>query len=130
MRSYSALAVRSKPSPAMAPKGDGSKVWDSGAEARCTLADAAWTLEARIPFVIRQVGNRTVYFKGEAILVETLAKSVHLGATFRVQKMGKHRRREETYRAGIVSVQLTQVGPSLWLMVTHRKGKGRFKNTA
>ena len=82
-------------------------------------------IQAQVPFIIRQVGNRTVYFKGEALLVEELAKSVHLGDTFRVQKMGKHRRREETYRAGIVSVQLTKDGPSLWLMVTHRKGKGR-----
>jgi hypothetical protein len=82
-------------------------------------------IQEALPFVIRQVGNRIVYFKGEAILVEKLAKGVHLGETFRVQKMGKHRSREETYRAGIVSVQLTQEGPSLWLMVTHRKGKGR-----
>ncbi len=82
-------------------------------------------IQAQVPFIIRQVGNRTAYFKGEALLVEELAKSVHLGDPFRVQKMGKHRRREETYRAGIVSVQLTKDGPSLWLMVTHRKGKGR-----
>lgn len=81
-------------------------------------------IREQIPFIIRQMGNRMVSFKGEALLVEELAKSVHLGKTFQVKKMGKHRRKEETYRAGIVSVQLTKDGPLLWLMVTHRKGKG------
>ena len=82
-------------------------------------------IQEQTPFVIRQVGNRNVYFKGEALLVEELANRVNLRDTFRVRKMGKHRSREETHRAGIVSVQLTPEGPNLWLMVTHRKGKGR-----
>ena len=50
---------------------------------------------------------------------------MHLGATFRVQEIHKHRRVEHTYRAGIVQVHLDQDGEVLWLMVTHRKGKGR-----
>jgi len=82
-------------------------------------------IQERVPFINRQVGNRNVYFKGEVLLVEELAKRVNLKKTFRVRKMGKHRIREETHRAGIVSVQLTPEGPNLWLMVTHRKGKGR-----
>jgi len=82
-------------------------------------------IQEGLPFINRQVGNRHVYFKGEALLVEDVATCVHLRDTFRVRKMGKHRSREETHRAGIVSVQLTPEGPNLWLMVTHRKGKGR-----
>lgn len=82
-------------------------------------------IQAHRPFIIRQVGDRTVYFQGNPILVEALSATVHLSHTFRVEKIHKHRPIEHTYRAGIVPVQLDQDGVMLWLMVTHRRGKGR-----
>lgn len=97
-------------------------VFDRGGD-RSTLMRPL--IKAQRPFIIRQVGDRTVYFKGNPILVEQLSATVHLGATFRVQKIHKHRRVEHTYRAGIVQVQLDPDGEVLWLMVTHRRGKGR-----
>jgi hypothetical protein len=82
-------------------------------------------IRAHRPFIIRQVGDRTVYYQGQPILVDVLSAKVHLSHTFRVKKIHKHRPIEHTYRAGILPVQLDPNGVMLWLMVTHRRGKGR-----
>ena len=41
-------------------------------------------IQERVPFINRQVGNRNVYFKGEVLLVEELAKRVNLFANNRI----------------------------------------------
>ena len=66
-------------------------------------------------FIIRQVGNRDLYFNGRKQPLKAISRTVKLTTTYQVTK---------TYHCGAVKVKLTEKGEDLWLVVLKEQRKG------
>jgi hypothetical protein len=75
-------------------------------------------------FIIRQVGNRDLYFNGTKQPLKAISRTVKLTKSYQVTKTKKNRKVSETYDCGAVKVKLTEQGEDLWLVVLKEQGKG------
>lgn len=99
------------------------KIWvlDRGGDRR-TLIEPL--LESQQHFIIRQVGNRDLYFEGERLSLKEISKKVNLTESYTVTKTKKNKKISETYDCGAVRVRLTKTGKDLWLIVEKDRNKG------
>jgi len=75
-------------------------------------------------FIIRQVGNRDLYFNGTKQPLKAISRTVKLTKSYQVTKTKKKRKVSETYDCGAVKVKLTEQGEDLWLVVLKEQRKG------
>ena len=75
-------------------------------------------------FIIRQVGNRDLYFNGKKTPLKQISREVKLSKRYTATKTKKNRKVKETYYCGAVKVKLTERGKDLWLVVVKEKNKG------
>lgn len=75
-------------------------------------------------FIIRQVGNRHIYYRGEKLEVKKISRKVHLHHRFEVLKRRKNRLVKVIYHCGAVPVKFTEDGKKLYLVVVKEEGKG------
>jgi len=75
-------------------------------------------------FIIRQVGNRDLYFNGSKQPLKAISRTVKLTTTYQVRKTKKNKKFRETYHCGAVKVKLTEKGEDLWLVVLKEQRKG------
>lgn len=99
------------------------KIWviDRGAD-RSILIESL--LESKQHFIIRQVGNRDLYFEGEKLPLKEISKRVKLTESYTVEKTKNNKKVKETYDCGAVKVRLTKTGKDLWLVVEKECNKG------
>ena len=81
-------------------------------------------LAAGRQFIIRQVGNRDLYFNGSKQPLKAISRSVKLTTTYQVTKTKNNKKVRETYHCGAVKVKLTETGEDLWLVVLKEQRKG------
>ncbi len=77
-----------------------------------------------IYFVIRQRGDRHVWYRGKKHALRSVCRKVEMIFEFTVKKRHKNRIIERKYRAGATRVRLTPGGKDLWLMVSKGEGRG------
>ena len=75
-------------------------------------------------FIIRQVGNRDLYFNGNKQPLKAISRTVKLTTTYHVTKTKNNKKVRETYHCGAVKVKLTENGEDLWLVVLKEQRKG------
>ena len=75
-------------------------------------------------FIIRQVGNRDLYFNGIKQPLKAISRLVKLTTTYQVTKTNNNKKVRETYHCGAVRVKLTETGKDLWLVVLKEQRKG------
>ena len=75
-------------------------------------------------FIIRQVGNRHIYYHGERIEEKKISRKVRLTHRFEVTKRRKNRLVKAVFRCGAVPVQFTENGKKLYFVVIQEEGKG------
>lgn len=75
-------------------------------------------------FIIRQVGNRHVYYRGEKLEEKKISRKVKLSYRFEVFKRRKNRLVKAVFRCGAVPVRFTEDGKKLYLVVIQEVGKG------
>jgi hypothetical protein len=75
-------------------------------------------------FVVRQVGNRSLWYRGRFRTLRWIGQKVNLRYSFTVEKKRKNRVVRRTYQVGAVRVGLTEHGTPLWLVVSKAEGRG------
>ena len=75
-------------------------------------------------FIIRQIGNRDLYFNGNKQPLKAISRTVKLTTTYQVTKTKNNKKVSETYHCGAVKVKLTEQGKDLWLVVLKEQRKG------
>lgn len=75
-------------------------------------------------FIIRQTGNRHLYYRGEKLEEKKISRKVRLIYRFEVIKRRKNRLVKAVFRCGAVPVKLTEDGKKLYLVVVKEEGKG------
>jgi hypothetical protein len=75
-------------------------------------------------FVIRQTGNRHIYYRGEKMEEKKISRKVRLTHRFEVTKRRKNRLLKAVFRCGAVPVQFTKHGKKLYFVVIQEVGKG------
>ena len=81
-------------------------------------------LDAERQFIIRQVGNRHLYYQGQKRALKQISRQVKLTDKYSVTKIKKSKKVQESYSCGAVRVKLTETGQDLWLVVMKEKKKG------
>ncbi|MCZ6595720.1 MAG: transposase [Bacteroidetes bacterium] len=81
-------------------------------------------LRDSIYFVIRQRGDRHLWYRGKKRPLRWVCRKVELKYDFTVTKRRKNRIIERTYHAGARHVRLTPGGKDLWLVVSKADGRG------
>jgi hypothetical protein len=81
-------------------------------------------LSAGRQFIIRQVGNRDLYFDGSKQPLTAIRRSVKLTTSYQITKTKHSKKVRETYHCGAVTVKLTEQGEDLWLVVLKEQRKG------
>jgi hypothetical protein len=81
-------------------------------------------LSAGRQFIIRQVGNRDLYFNGSKQPLKAISRSVKLTMSYQITKTKHNKKVRETYHCGAVTVKLTEQGEDLWLVVLKEQRKG------
>jgi hypothetical protein len=75
-------------------------------------------------FIIRQVGNRHLYYRGGKQEERQISRKVELSYRFDVFKRRKNRLVKAVFRCGAVPVKFTEDGKKLYLVVIREEGKG------
>jgi hypothetical protein len=75
-------------------------------------------------FIIRQVGNRDLYYNGSKQSLKAISHTVQLTERYQVTKTKNNRKIGETYHCGAAKVKLTKKGKELWLVVLKEQRKG------
>ena len=81
-------------------------------------------LKADRQFIIRQVGNRDLYYHGEKKPLKDISRTVKLTTSYTVTKNKKNKKVKETYNCGAARVRLNRYGKDLWLVVLKESNKG------
>lgn len=77
-----------------------------------------------IYFVIRQRGNRHLWYRGKKRKFHSVCRKVEKSFEFTVRKRHNNRIIQRQYRAGATRVRLTPGGRDLWLVVSKGEGRG------
>lgn len=75
-------------------------------------------------FIIRQVGNRHLYYRGEKMEEKKISRKVRLSHRFEVLKRRKNRLVKAIFHCGAVPVKFTEDGKKLYLVVIKEDRKG------
>jgi hypothetical protein len=75
-------------------------------------------------FIIRQRGDRHIFYREEKLSVKQISRGVRLIHRFEVLKRRDNRVERVSYRCGAVPVRLTLSGKKLYLVVVKEDGKG------
>ncbi|OVE78917.1 hypothetical protein BVY01_04060 [bacterium I07] len=75
-------------------------------------------------FIIRQRGDRHIYYRGQKLLVRDLGEQIRLRYRFDVYRRRRSRLVRVSYRAGAVPVRLRVGGKRLYLVLVVEPGKG------
>jgi len=99
------------------------KIWvmDRGGDRRSIMD---YLLQENQQFIIRQVGNRDLIYKGQRLSLKAISRLVKRSYTYTVTKRKKNKPVKETYDCGAVPVQLPGRGETLWLVVLKERRKG------
>ena len=99
------------------------KIWvdDRGGDRKSIMEPL---LEDNRQFIIRQVGNRDLYYRGQKMPLKQISRKVRLRETYTATKTKDNRKVKETYDCGAMQVRLTKEGKQLWLIVLKERGKG------
>ena len=81
-------------------------------------------LRAGIYFVIRQRGDRYLWYRGRKLKLGTVCRKVEMKYEFMTRKRHNNRIIHRRYHAGATRVRLTPGGKDLWLMVSKGEGRG------
>ena len=74
-------------------------------------------LQADRQFIVRQEGNRHLFYQGEKHDFEYLTQKAKLNWTFTVERIHRNKVRKLMFDCGAIPVQLTAKGQQLWLVV-------------
>ena len=101
----------------------GEKIWvdDRGGDRRNIMVPL---LQDNQQFIIRQVGDRDLIYKGERRPLTEISREVKLCETYTVTKTKKNKKIQETYDCGAVRVELPGSKKTLWLVVLKERKKG------
>jgi hypothetical protein len=99
------------------------KIWvdDRGGDRKRIMGPL---LEDNRQFIIRQVGNRDLYYRGQKMPLKQISRKAKLRETYTATKRKDNQEVKETYDCGAVQVRLTEEGKRLWLVVLKERGKG------
>ena len=75
-------------------------------------------------FIIRQVGNRHLYYRGEKMGEKNISHKVKLSYRFEIFKRRKNRLVKAIFHCGAVPVKFTEDGSKLYLVVIKEERKG------
>lgn len=75
-------------------------------------------------FIIRQVGNRDLIYRGKRLPFKEISRKVKLTKSFKVTKTKKNKKVEEVYRVGAEKVNLPGTRQDLWLVVIKERRRG------
>jgi len=75
-------------------------------------------------FIIRQVGNRHLYYRGKKMEEKKISRKVKLSYRFEVFKRRKNRLVKAIFHCGAVPVKFTEDGKKLYLVVIKEERKG------
>lgn len=81
-------------------------------------------LEVDRQFIIRQDGDRDLYFNDEKKPLKEISRTVKLTERYRVTKRTNNQQVTEYYSCGAVKVKLSKNGKDLWLVVLKEQHKG------
>lgn len=75
-------------------------------------------------FIIRQTGNRHLYYRKEKLALKMISRKVRLRNRFEVIKKRNNKLVKAVFDCGAVPVKFTREGKKLYLVVVKERGKG------